>query len=160
MPTCYLSFSPSKHLLKSKSLPLGWVQAYIHWALAFTQVGVVVVNHVTIVAMDMGCWRNFGLYGNRLRSTHCRELLYLKLCQLINYYLILTMTIYIILLPLGILKKVSFNSIVHGWSQKGDLLRLKEKQKSMNAMKQSFCVLFFILHSNVIRLTLSILWQQ
>ena len=37
---------------------------------------VVVVYHVTIVAMDMGCWRNFGLFGNMLRSTHCREFLY------------------------------------------------------------------------------------
>ena len=121
---------------------------------------VVVVEHVTICSNWTWDVEEIFAYGNRLLSTHCRELLYLKLCQLINYYLILTMTIYIILLPLGILKKVSFNSIVHGWSQKGDLLRLKEKQKSMNAMKQSFCVLFFILHSNVIRLTLSILWQQ
>ena len=40
----------------------------------------VVVYHVTIVAMDIG-WRNFGLFGNRLRSTHCREFLYVKLCR-------------------------------------------------------------------------------
>ena len=38
---------------------------------------VVVVYHVTIVAMDMDMG-NFGL-GNRLRSMHCREFLYVKL---------------------------------------------------------------------------------
>ena len=40
-----------------------------------------VVFHVTIVAMDMGSRRNFGLFGNRLRSTHRREFLYVKLCR-------------------------------------------------------------------------------
>ena len=44
---------------------------------------VVVVYHVTIVAMDMGCRRNFGLFGNRLRYTHCREFLYVKLYDLV-----------------------------------------------------------------------------
>ena len=44
-------------------------------------VSVVVVHHVTIVAIDMGCWRHFGLFGNMLRSTHCREFLYVKLCR-------------------------------------------------------------------------------
>ena len=38
----------------------------------------------------MGCWRNFGL-DTRLRSTHCREFNYLKLCRpayfVITYYL-------------------------------------------------------------------------
>ena len=29
----------------------------------------------------MGCWRIFGLIGSRLRSTHCREFLYMKLCR-------------------------------------------------------------------------------
>ena len=42
---------------------------------------VVDVYHVTIVAMDMGCWRNFGLFGNKQQSTHCREFLYVKLCR-------------------------------------------------------------------------------
>ena len=29
----------------------------------------------------MGCWRNFGLFGTKLRSTHCREFNFLKLCR-------------------------------------------------------------------------------
>ena len=29
----------------------------------------------------MGCLRNFGLLGNRLRSTHCRAFFYIKLCR-------------------------------------------------------------------------------
>ena len=36
---------------------------------------VVVVYHVIIVAIErkLSWWRNFGVYGKRLRSTHCRE---------------------------------------------------------------------------------------
>ena len=48
----------------------------------------VVVYHVTIVAMDMGCWRNVGL-GNKLRSTHCSKFPYLKLCRPAYFVLLL-----------------------------------------------------------------------
>ena len=37
--------------------------------------------HVTIVAIGHGLLKKFGLFGNRLRSTHCREFLYMKQCR-------------------------------------------------------------------------------
>ena len=42
---------------------------------------VVVVYHVTIVAIGHGLLKKFWPFGNRLRSTHCREFLYMKLCR-------------------------------------------------------------------------------
>ena len=45
------------------------------------KVKVVVVCHVTIVAIGHGLLKKFWPFGNRLRSTHCREFPYLKLCR-------------------------------------------------------------------------------
>ena len=39
---------------------------------------VVVVYHVTIVAIGNGLLKKFWPLGNRLRSTHCREFLYVN----------------------------------------------------------------------------------
>ena len=46
---------------------------------------VVVKHHVTIVALDMGCWRNYGLW-NIQRSEHCREFHYLKAGMRIQFW--------------------------------------------------------------------------
>ena len=46
------------------------------------QIDVVVVYHVTIVAIGHGSLKKFWPFGTRLRSTHCREFNYLKLCIL------------------------------------------------------------------------------
>ena len=43
--------------------------------------GVVVVYHVTIVSIGNGLVKKFWPFGNRLRATHCREFLYMKLCR-------------------------------------------------------------------------------
>ena len=42
---------------------------------------VVVVYHVTIVAIGHGLLEEILAFGTRLRSTHCREFNYLKLCR-------------------------------------------------------------------------------
>ena len=42
---------------------------------------IVVVYHVTIVAIGHGLLKKFWPYGTRLRSTHCRVFNYLKLCR-------------------------------------------------------------------------------
>ena len=42
---------------------------------------VVVVYHVTIVAIGHGLLKKFWPFGTRLRSTHCREFNYLILCR-------------------------------------------------------------------------------
>ena len=42
---------------------------------------VVVVYHVTIVAIGHGLLKKFWPFGTRLRSTRCREFNYLKLCR-------------------------------------------------------------------------------
>ena len=42
---------------------------------------VVVVYHVTIVAIGHKLLKKCWPFGNRLRSTHCREFNYLKLCR-------------------------------------------------------------------------------
>ena len=39
---------------------------------------IVVVYHVTIVAIGHELLKKFWPYGSRLRSTHCREFLYMK----------------------------------------------------------------------------------
>ena len=39
---------------------------------------VVAVNYVIIVAIGHGLLKKFWPYGSRLRSTHCREFLYMK----------------------------------------------------------------------------------
>ena len=43
---------------------------------------VVVVYHVTIVAIGHGLLKKFWPFGTRLRSTYCREFNYIKLCSL------------------------------------------------------------------------------
>ena len=43
--------------------------------------GCVVVYHVTIVAIGHGLLKKFWPFSTRLRSTHCREFNYLKLCR-------------------------------------------------------------------------------
>ena len=42
---------------------------------------VVVVYHVTIIANGHGVLKKVSPFGNRMRSTHCREFLYMKLCS-------------------------------------------------------------------------------
>ena len=42
---------------------------------------VVVVYHVTIVEIGHGLLKKFWPFGTKLRSTHCREFNYLKLCR-------------------------------------------------------------------------------
>ena len=42
---------------------------------------VVVVYHVTIVAIGHGLLKKFWPFGNRLRSRHCSAYLYMKLCR-------------------------------------------------------------------------------
>ena len=42
---------------------------------------VVVVYHVTIVAIGHGLLEEILAFGTRMRSTHCREFNYLKLCR-------------------------------------------------------------------------------
>ena len=47
------------------------------WKVEFKDV--VVVYNVTIVAIGHGFLKKFWPFGNRLRSIHCREFLYVKL---------------------------------------------------------------------------------
>ena len=42
---------------------------------------VVVVYHITIVAIEHGFVEEILAFGTRLHSTHCREFNYLKLCS-------------------------------------------------------------------------------
>ena len=46
-----------------------------------TMVSVVVVYHVTIVAIGHGLLKKCWPFVTRLRSAHCREFNYLKLCR-------------------------------------------------------------------------------
>ena len=45
----------------------------------FNHVIGVVVYHVTIAAIGHGLLKKFWLFGDRLRATHCRDFLYMKL---------------------------------------------------------------------------------
>ena len=62
---------------------------------------IVVVYHVPLYQLDMGCWRNVGLLLVRLRSKYCREFHFMKLCRPAyfvrptRYYLTLAMGIYL-----------------------------------------------------------------
>ena len=47
----------------------------------YSSIGVVVVYHVTIVAIGHGLLKKFWPFGTRLSSTHCRKFNYLKLCR-------------------------------------------------------------------------------